>query len=263
TAGSLRKSLRGFLVASEIALALIVLIGAGLLINSFLRIQAVNPGFKPDSLLTLQINLPRAKYNDAQKQAAFFQQAAERIRSISGIENVSITSELPFSGSRSSSSFDIEGRPSDNPDDGNQADRRVVTPNYFTTLGIPLVEGRDFTDRDDKTTNGVVIVNQRWAQQFFPGENPIGKRIRIGDELEVAFYRKPIGREVVGVVGNLKQNNLMKAESPKLYMAYQQHPEPRMMVAVRGSSNSANFTSAIRNEILSLDHDLPIYNIRL
>jgi putative ABC transport system permease protein len=263
TAGSLRKSLRGFLVASEIALALVVLIGAGLLINSFLRIQAVNPGFKPDNLLTLQINLPRSKYKDQQKQAIFFQQAVERIRSISGIEQVSITSELPFSGSRSSSSFDIEGRPSDRPDDGNNADRRVVTPNYFATMGIPLVDGRDFTDFDDKTTNGVVIVNERWAQQFFPNENPIGKRIRIGDDLEVAFYGSGVWREVVGVVGNLKHNNLTVADVPEMYMPYRQHPESRMMVAVRGGGNSANFTSAIRNEILALDHDLPIYNIRL
>ncbi|MEW6127996.1 MAG: ABC transporter permease [Acidobacteriota bacterium] len=260
---SLKNGVLGVLVSAEIAIALVVLVGAGLLLTTFLRLQNVNPGFNPTNLLSAQISLPQTRYKEAEKPGAFFQKALERINNISGLESAGAVSNLPFSGSRSVSSFEVEGRPSQNSDDGFAADRRVVTPNYFKTMNIPLVEGRDVTDRDTPQTNGVIVVNQCWARTFFPNENAIGKRIQIGDEDEVELYGKPIWREVVGIVGDIKHQDLAVAEKPEMYIPYLQQSSSRMMLVARGKGDSGNLTAAIRNEVQSLDGDLPLYNIRM
>jgi predicted permease len=260
---SLRQGVLGFLVSTEIAVALVVLIGAGLLLTSFLRLQQINPGFNPSNLLTVQLSLPNAKYRDAKERARFYQQSLERINSISTLESAAAVSDLPFSGSRSMSSFDIEGRPTQPSDDTIVADHRVVSPNYFKTLDIPLVEGRDLDNRDDQKSTGVVIVNQSWARTFFPNDNAMGKRIRIGDDSEVALYGNPIWREVVGIVGDIKHGDLTVQAKPEMYVPYLQQPIARMMFVARGKGDSTSLTAAIRNEIQRLDSNLPIYNIRL
>lgn len=260
---SLRRGVLGLLVSAEIAIAVVVLIGAGLLLTSFLRLQQVNPGFNPTNLLTVQLSLPAAKYKDPKQQAIFYQRALERINTIPALEAAGAVSDLPFSHSRSLSSFEIEGRPSQPTDDGLNADYRIVSPNYFKTLNIPFVEGRDFNDRDNQTTTGVIVVNQSWARNFFPHDNPIGKRVRIGDDGEIALYGKPIWREVVGIVGDIKHDDLAEQAKPEMYVLYLQQPIARMMFVVRGKGDSGSFTAAIRYEIQGLDSDLPIYNIRL
>ncbi len=260
---SLRQGVLGFLVSAEIAIALVVLIGAGLLLASFLRLQQINPGFKATNLLTLQLSLPGSKYKDAKQQASFFQRALERINSISTLDSAGAVSDLPFSNSRSVSSFEIEGRPAQPGDDAIAADHRVVSPNYFKTLNIPFVEGRDFTDRDNQATTGVMVVNQSWARTYFPNDNPMGKRIRIGDDGEVTLYGEPIWREVVGIVGDIKHGDLTAQAKPEMYVPYLQQSLARMMFVVRAKGESAGLTEAVRNEIQALDSDLPIYNIRL
>jgi putative ABC transport system permease protein len=260
---SLRQGMLGLLVSAEIAVALVVLIGAGLLLTSFLRLQQINPGFNPTNLLTVQLSLPNARYKDAKQQALFYQQALERINSIATLESAGAVSDLPFSNSRSMSSFEVEGRPRQPGDDGIAADHRVISSNYFKSLNIPFVEGRDFNDRDNQTATGVVVVNQSWARTFFPNDNPMGKRIQIGDDGEIALYGNPIWREVVGVVGDIKHGDLTAPAKPEMYVPYLQEPIARMMFVVRGKGDSGSLTAAVRNEIHALDSNLPIYNIRL
>jgi putative ABC transport system permease protein len=260
SSGFRRKSLRAFLVVSEVALALVLLIGAGLLVKSFLRLQQVDPGFKPDNVLTMYVALPAKRYAEGQQKNLFFQQALERINAISGVKVAGAVTDLPFSGSRSRSSFEIEGRPSTNPNDDNTADNRVVSPNYFQAMGMRLLEGRDFSERDNKEAQGAVIINQSLARMFFPNDNPMGKRINLDTPEENEFYGKPVWREIVGIVADIKHQDLQLASQPELYVPYGQFPAGRLMLVVRHDS-AANPTAAIRQAVQSIDKDQPIFSI--
>lgn len=261
TSGFLRKSLRASLVISEVALALVLLVGAGLLVKSFVRLQQVDPGFKPDNVLTMMISLPSKKYADGKQKNDFFQQALERINSIGGVKVAGAVTDLPFSGSRSRSSFQIEGRPSTDPNDDYTADNRVVSPNYFNAMGMTLLEGRDFTERDNKEAQGAIVINQSLARIFFPNENPLGKRINIGTPEETEFYGKPVWREIVGVVADIKHQDLQAESKPEMYIPFLQHPAGRLMVVVRQTAGATNPTTAIREAIQSIDKDLPVFGV--
>ncbi|HSE97829.1 MAG TPA: ABC transporter permease [Blastocatellia bacterium] len=257
-----RRRLGGLLVVSEIALALMLLVGAGLLINSFYRLQRVAPGFETENVLTMTVSLPRNRYPDGQKQGAFFERALERIVAIEGVEAAGAVSELPFSGSRTRSSFAIEGRPQSNPGEGDAADRRAITPDYFKAMGIPLIAGRYFNDRDRKESQPAIIINQAMARAHWPGEDPIGKRVRIGGPEETAIYGEPVWREIVGIVGDLKHDRLTADAPTEMYLPYLQAPPNRMFLAVRGSGNMRGLAGAVQGAILEVDKDQPVYNIR-
>jgi putative ABC transport system permease protein len=262
-AGPGRRRLGGLLVISEIALALVLLIGAGLLINSFLFLQRIDPGFDPKNVLTMTVSLPRYKYPDGQKRVDFFEQSLQRISSIEGVEAAGAISDLPFSGSRSTSSFSIEGRPPARPGEATTADRRIITMDYFKAMGVPLLAGRHFTDRDRKGAPPVVIINRRMAETFWPGEAALGKRLRIGAPEETAYYGEAVWREVIGIVGDLKHDRLAGEFAPEMYLPILQSPESRMFLAVRGKGSLQGLAESVQSAILEIDKDQPVYSINM
>jgi putative ABC transport system permease protein len=257
-----RQRVRSLLVIAEVALAVVLLVGAGLLINSFFRLQRVNLGFDPENLLTFNIALPQTRYGAAHLQAAFFQQTLQRIAALPEVQVAGAVSDLPFSGSRSGSSFSIDGRAKQSNEDWN-ADIRLISPDYFRALGIQLHAGRAFSERDVKETPGVVIINQTMARRFWPNEDPLGKRLTIGTPQETELYGRAPSREIVGIVGDLKHQRLADASAPEMYVPYQQLPGLAMSLAVRGRGDAAKLTGAVREAVRAVDRDQPISRVAL
>jgi putative ABC transport system permease protein len=259
-AGAHRNRVRSMLIVFEIAIALMLLVGAGLFINSFLRLQKVNPGFDTNNALSFRIGLPDVRYPEAQQKIAFYKQLASRIESLPGVKNVAYTTALPLSGQRGGVGFSIEGEPSiagrPFPYD---ADYRTVSPGYFNAMGIQLISGRDFDERDETMSNPVVIINEMLAKRFFANQNPLGKRINPSFGID---NRGILMREIVGVVGNLKHSSLSAETQPEVYIAYKQNPRPTMMFVIRANNDPNSLVAAIREETRSLDSLLPIYNVK-
>src|SRR5205085_5476655 len=208
------KLMRGALVVGEISLSLVLLAGGGLLLESLWKLLSVSPGFRAENVATCRIDLPPTKYPAERAQADFFRGLLKQAHAIPGIETASLITSLPFSGSRGTSSFIIDGRPNE-PGNEPSADRHQVAPGYFAAMGIALLAGRDFTDADDIEHPGVVIINEVAAKRFWPNENPLGKHITIGMGQEVKLYGKPVSREIIGVVGNVKQEQLKDDFQPE------------------------------------------------
>jgi putative ABC transport system permease protein len=255
TTGSGSHRLRGLLVISEIALALVLLSGAGLMINSFMRLQKIDPGFDAQNVLTMQISLPRSRYPEAEKQKAFFQQILQRAEALPAVTSASMTYPLPLSREYAIRTFTIEGLPIPDPKDRPDADYNMVSPGHFRTAGIRMLSGRDFSEDDVSGTQLVAIINETLARRFWGNENPIGKYVIISDGVEAP-------RQIIGVVGDVKQIQLDAEPRPQLYLTYLQQPNDSMFLAVRSTSNPTMLASAIRNEVLALDRDQPIYNVK-
>src|ERR1700735_1918209 len=255
TAGRSRHGLRSSLVIVEMALALILLVSAGLLIRSLIRLQNVNPGFDPHNVMTASLDLPDAKYSDP-KKAEFFRELAPLLNALPGVQSAAAVFPLPMSGDEIRTSFQIEGRPVAKSDEPHTS-VRVVTPNYFGTMRIPLLQGRDFTERDDAKATPVLIVNQAFAQQFFPGENPVGKHIQAGIS-NGGPGAKPM-REIVGVVGNVKFEDLTTEFSPESYIPYGQLQFGSVTIVARSGKNPEGLAKPIASAVKSLDKDLPVY----
>jgi putative ABC transport system permease protein len=253
TAGRSRHGLRSSLVIVEMALALILLVSAGLLIRSLIRLQDVNPGFDPHNVMTASLDLPDAKYSDP-KKAEFFRGLIPQLQAIPGVQSAAGVFPLPMSGDEIRTSFQIEGRPVAKSDEPHTS-IRCVTPNYFTAMRIPLLQGREFTERDEASSTKVLIVNQAFAQQFFPGENPIGQRILAG----IANAGEPPMREIIGVVGNVKFEDLTSEFSPESYIPYGQLQFGSITIVVRSSKNPQGLAKPIAAAVQSLDKDLPTY----
>jgi predicted permease len=254
TAGRSRHGLRSSLVIVEMALALILLVSAGLLIRSLIRLQDVNPGFDPHKVMTASLDLPDAKYSDP-KKAEFFRELIPQLEAIPGVQSAAAVFPLPMSGDEIRTSFQIEGRPVAKSDESHTS-VRAVTPNYFGTMRIPLLQGREFTERDDSRATKVLIVNQAFAQQFFPGENPIGKHILAG----IANAGEPPMREIIGVVGNVKFEDLTTEFSPESYIPYGQLQFGSVTIVVRSSKDPEGLAKPIASVVQSLDKDLPTYS---
>jgi len=253
TAGRSRHGLRSSLVIVEMALALILLVSAGLLIRSLIRLQDVNPGFDPHNVMTASLDLPDAKYSDP-KKAEFFRELIPQLQAIPGVQSAAAVFPLPMSGDEIRTSFQIEGRPVAKSDEPHTS-IRCVTPNYFTTMRIPLLQGREFTERDEASATKVLIVNQAFAQQFFPGENPIGQRILAG----IANAGEPPMREIIGVVGNVKFEDLTAEFSPESYIPYGQLQFGSITIVMRSSKDPQGLAKPIASAVQSLDKDLPTY----
>jgi predicted permease len=262
TEGGRRKLIRSLLVISEFALALVLLIGAALLIKSFTRLQEVSPGFNSENLLTMRISLSQSKYKEFRQGLAFYQQLMAQLKSRPGIESVGAINILPFSGSRGDRSFVIEGRPVAPGEVYPDEELRFTSPGYFSTMTIPLLKGRDFNERDLPETLRVALINQALARKYWPGQDPIGKRIGFG-----ALRDKPIWYEIVGITGDVKHSGLELTEKPELYLpAFQPLFEgstmPSMFVVVRTPSDLASTVAIVRREVLAIDQDQPIANIK-
>ena len=258
TDGVRHARLRSALVVAEVALALMPLVGAGLLIQSFLRLERVNPGLDPHNVLTFNLGLPDARYSTFQ-QAAFFQQLLPRIRALPGVRSASAVLPLPLSDDRFLVTFEIEGRPVAKSEEPVTNYRNAAT-GYFNTMHIPLLEGRDFSDQDNEKAPPVIIVNETFAKRFFPGEDSIGKRIMPG--ISITEGGK-VMRQIVGVVGDVRHQGLNLEAGPEVYEPESQMPFDTLILVVRTEGDPRGLIGAVREQVKALDKDLPIFDVKL
>ena len=254
TEGKGRHRLRGLLVVAEVALSLVLLVGAGLLARSFARLSEVNPGFDPQNVLTTGISLAKAKYPGAAEQRVAFDEILGRVRALPGVESAAFIYPLPFGGSSTANTFLIAGRTTPRPEDKPSSNYRLVSADYFKTLAVPLRRGRAFDNHDAANAPLVVIVNESFARRFFAGADPVGQHIVIerGDSDEV---QQP-EREIVGVVGDVHSEGLDVAAGPEFYVPYSQAPEAYMDLVVRTSAaNAAGMGTALRDAIRQVDRE--------
>jgi putative ABC transport system permease protein len=251
------KLMRGALVVAEISLSLVLLVSAGLLLESLWKLLDVNPGFRAENVVTCRIDLPSAKYSEERRQVEFFRRTLQQARAIPGVESAGLVTSLPFSGSRGHSSFVIDGRPTQQGNEPN-ADRHQVAPGYFAAMGIPLLAGRDFTDADDMEHPGVAIINEAAAKRFWPNENPLGKRITTGFGREVKIYGKATSREIIGVVGNVKHEQLKDDFQSEIYVPAWHLPALNMTLVVRGKASAETLINSMRRAVQSIDQEQPI-----
>ncbi|HEX8184224.1 MAG TPA: ABC transporter permease [Blastocatellia bacterium] len=257
TAGFRRQRVRSLLVISEVAVALVLLISAGLLIKSFLRLQQVDPGFKPDNVLTAGIPLPRTKYLEPTKRIAFYESLFSRIASLPAVEAVGAVSELPVEGG-SQTFFVVEDRPLPPPEEIPLTEYSLVSTGYFKAMGLRLLSGREFNEQDVRDAPLVCIIDQNFAEQYWPGQDPIGKRMKYGG----ANPDNPWAT-IVGVVANVKYQGLDQ-ESPRVqtYMPYTQSTFLGASLVIRTAGDPARLAAAVRSEVMALDPDLPVFDVR-
>ena len=254
------RHVRRVLVVSEVALAVVLLVGAGLLIRSFQQLRKVDLGFEPGNLLTMRMVLPTPKYSKPEARRAFYDELLRRVKETPGVESAGMISFLPLSFSGMNFSFSIEGRPTPGDMDLPLALYRAVSPDYFRAMGIPLQRGRFFEANDKADTTPAIIVNRRLAEQFWPGEEPTGKRLKIGPPDSPNAWAT-----VVGVVGDVKQSGLYGDQKFELYVPYAQEwrgfVAPRdLVVKTKGDANV--LAGAVRNAVWAVDKDQPVSNIR-
>jgi predicted permease len=248
------KRLRGSLVIFETALALVLLVGAGLLINSFARLIRVPPGFDPEGVVIARTTMPGARYPKRQQSKALYRQVTERLAALPGVESAAVASNLPLTG-QWQIGFIIDGRP------GNEyyeADGALVSNDYFRAMGIRLIRGRPFTDDDREDAPPVVVINETMARSFWPGEDPIGQRVKWGG------WGKDAWLTVVGVAADIKFSSLEAAPAPAIYMPIFQIPRarPGVVFIARASAGAEGLIPAVRGEIRAADEELPVYDLR-
>jgi putative ABC transport system permease protein len=259
-AGGQRARIGHALVVVEVSLALILLVGAGLLLQSFARVGHVHSGMQTDRLLTARITLPNIAYPRPESIAVFYEQLIARLRVLPGVRFASTTFPLPMSGSLTMTHFDVAEHPL--PENEQPASyTRLTGADYFQTMGIPLVRGRFFADTDRLESKQVVIINERFAQKHFPGQDPVGKQMKplwaVGDQ-------PPQMREIVGVVGNAKHLSLQEDFVPEMYLPVAQIPYPTGTILLRTeTSNPAAMANTLRAELAHIDPNLPLTAIRL
>jgi len=256
TASPRSRRTRDLLVVAEVGVALVLLIGAGLLVHSFVLLQQVKLGFRPDNVLTLHIDLPDDRYPEDRMNLAFFNDLLPRLGATPSFEAVGLVSNLPLSGAAMGTTFTIEGRPVGLPSERPSADYTIASPGFFTALGIPTLRGRAFSDQDTATSQGVVLINQAMAKRFWPDEDPIGQTISVS----VGKYKGQ--RQIVGVVEDVRLTSLTDQPRPEMYVPYAQHPDGFMFMVARARSNPLGLVPFIRHEVLALDKDQPIAEIR-
>jgi putative ABC transport system permease protein len=254
-------ALRRSLVVTEVALALTLLTGAGLLLKSFARLQQVDPGFDPANLLTFNLSLPQVRYPSDTTQIAFFDQVLPAIAGVPGVGGVGGTSVMPFGGGWTTGSFEIEGYQPPENQPGPWGDLRIVSPGFFEALRIPLLRGRYLTDEDRAGTREVAVIDQEFVRRYWPKENPIGKRFTFGPPDGVTDTTQNQWIEIVGVVGHAAHEGLDADPRVQLYLSYRQTARPAMAVAVRTQGNPERYVNLVRDAVRSVDPDQPISNI--
>jgi putative ABC transport system permease protein len=255
--------IRGALVIAEVAIAMVLLLGAGLLLKSFVQLQRVDAGFNPASALTFNLQLPFSSYRDWRQVSELYSALIARLKTLPGVQSADATGFLPLEGGWPTK-FLIQGRP---PVQGEEpvAQHRPVSEGYFQTMGIPLLRGRQFDERDQPDAPGVMIVNEALQRRYFPGEDPVGKRITT-----LSRQYGPLGRvmpaslemEIVGVVGNEKNSSLSETAEPAVYFSHRQFAYRSMSVVVRTTAAPLSLVNAVQNEVWSLDRNLPVSSIK-
>ena len=265
-----RSRLRGFLVASEFALAFILLIGAGLMIRSFYALQSIDPGFNPQNVLSMVVSVAGTNEEEAAHRATFYRELIHKVRAIPGVVAAGGINHLPLGGDIWDRDFKIEGRPDARPGEEPDAVYRIVMPGYFETMRLPLRRGRAIAETDDARVPGVVIINERAARQYWPHENPVGKRIAI----EKTENGQPIWLNVIGIVANATQEDWGREIYPEVYLAALQTPPfmgdvksgialhmSYLTLVVRGTGDPADLTPAVEQTVRSFDRNIPISQV--
>jgi len=248
------RFVRNLFVVSEMALALVLLVGAGLMLRSFSQLNQVKTGFDTENVLTMRVQLPMAKYREPQQRSEFFKRAQERFAALPGVRSVGAISYLPLTGLASSTVFNLASKPELPPNESPGTKVRIITPGYFGAMGIPLVKGRTFDERDGAESR-VLIINETMARKFFPGQDPIGQRLIVNWEPKVAD-------EIVGVVGDVKETALAEEANPAIYWPHPREPYQFMNFVLRTVIDPANLSAAATKEIHALDPDQPVADIR-
>jgi putative ABC transport system permease protein len=243
------QKLRHALIVAEVSLASVLLVGAGLLVRSLLRLQNVNPGFNPRNILTAEISLPESNYHEPYQQAAFFGQLLQSLQHLPGVVSAGAFN------ADNVVNFTVEGLTPSKPGEQITGRIRWATPNYFQTMGIPLVRGRVFTERDNDRAPKVIVINQTMVRRYFGNDDPIGKRIILG-------WGKPMWREIIGVVGDVKYGGLSENPGDEFYIPIDQTPLSWMTLVIRTSGNPSALASSLRNTVWSVDKDVPVSNLK-
>ncbi len=255
--GGRRPLLRQTLVVVEMALAVVLVVGAGLLINSFVRLLRVDPGYRAQNVLVVPLSLPTSRYEEHTAALSFFEQLREQLAALPGVDRVATGYQHPLSGGWETS-FEIKGLLEVPPGERPEARIRPVDPRYFRTVGIPLVQGRHFTDQDREGTPNVVIINESFARQFFTEVDPIGQRL-----LKSPWWDFQTGEwEIVGVVGDVKMDGLESGTPWAWYFPHQQMPFNDMYVFASTAGDPLALAPSVRNAVWSLDPNLPVENIQ-
>ena len=256
TGGARQRALRNTLVIAEVALALVLLIGAGLLMRSFVKLQQADPGFKPDGVLTMSTSLPFARYSSPEKTVAFYQRLIDQVSALPGVQSVGAGSDLPWTGYDENSSFNIEGKTF--PENQEPSGRyHFVTPDYFRSIGVPLLEGRWFDSHDTRQSPQVILVNQSLARRYWPDEDAVGRRITFNDQPKESDWMT-----VAGVIGDVKDSPNSAEAEPAFYWPHTQQPYRDLFFAIRTSGDPVALTEAVRSEVRALDKDLPVSEIK-
>jgi predicted permease len=265
TGGRRSRRMRSALLVSEVALSLVLLVGAGLLIRSFRNLLAMDLGLQPQNVLTMQVWLPESRYPTGPAIASFYQAALERIRRVPGVDSASAINFLPLSGWTDLCNFSIEGRPEPPSGQKFNAHYRVIGLDYFRTMGIPLKQGRDLTEADGDRAPGVVLINEALVQRYWPNENPIGRRIRLNFPPTKTPWR-PLATDawftIVGIVGDVKEWAFGNRKFGQVYLSHLQNPSRLMRLAIRTSSDPQSIVSAVRQQLLVVDKDQPVTEIK-
>lgn len=260
SAGLRKQRLRNALVVSEVALSLVLLVGAGLLIRSFAKLNQVDPGFKPEQVLTMGVSLLPNKYPEEEQVATFYSQVFERLAAVPGVTSIAATTDLPFSGSNTTDNFIIEGRPAIAKEAEPLTEYHVVTPRYFQSMNIPLLAGRDFSESDTKQSPNVVVINEEFARRHFGSESPLGHRLKLqGQE------RDPL--LIVGVVGNVRHLGLDEQPIAGAFVPYLQDPlstnyARSMRIVARTKSDPGVIAGSLRAELTAMDKSVPVYSLK-
>ncbi|HKN76256.1 MAG TPA: ABC transporter permease [Candidatus Acidoferrum sp.] len=256
--GVAQNRLRGALAVAEISLALILLIGAGLMMKSLYRLLEVDPGFRPDRVLTMEMDLRAQQYSKDPAVLNFWQQLIDRVSALPGVQSAAVGTAIPLTDNHGRSDVTIEGMALPTPGNYPHPDVHIVSPGYITTLGIPLLRGRTFTDQDNETAPLAGMINAMVARRFFPNEDPIGKRFMFGhpsggDPLK--WYT------IVGVVSDTRLYGLANPARLEVYLPFRQDPRNHMALVVKSGADPASLTSAVREAVQSIDKDQPVFAI--
>jgi putative ABC transport system permease protein len=256
-AGRHGNRIRGFLIISEVAVSFLLLIGAGLLINSFIHLRHVDPGFRSEKLLTMKIVLPETRYPDKQGRSLFYDELLRRIETLPGVATAAVATDLPLTNTGNSLGIAMEGRADPAPDRMPIIITRVVSPGYFKTMSIPLLDGRVFTEGDKSDSPPVVIISETMARRFWPNEDPLGKRIKVGRSTSSRPWLT-----VIGVVKDVRQYELIIEPKPQMYVSYQQAEffEPRALV-IRANFDPLSLAGTVRQTVWEIDKDQPVSDI--
>ncbi|HEX6048345.1 MAG TPA: ABC transporter permease [Gemmatimonadaceae bacterium] len=256
TSGRRAQRLRRSLVAAQIALVVVLLIGAGLLIRSFIHLQRVDLGFRPDNLLTMRLSLPGAKYQTPESRVAFFDALVDRTRQLPGVQGAALIEDIFLSATPTSTTFTIEGREMTQEERSIEVPLDAVSPDYFKVMGIPLREGRTFTASDNQAAPPAVIINENMARRFWPNESPVGKRFKYGGVDSQAPFMT-----VVGVVGDMRRTGF---DAPVRYETFRPHKQRAvgfLTLVVRTAGDPARLVPAVRAEVKSVDPDQPVFEV--